>query len=219
MVAEWRAGWVEPRASRRAQDRCSRPCDGPRTPEVPMKGQLLSASRRSPRPWRLPRAASGMTRAERLSLYEAMPASRWRGSATSQPQGWEEIDDDHIVVTMRPTESYLMRLSGPCLDYDNGAAAMLITTQTGSWIQAKFDRVCVRFQHQLPHRGDPPARRRCAAHWQRRRSTARRRSDGIRRPARRNPRVSPRRRRTGTSPSRPRASRDAWGRAATAGSR
>ena len=34
-----------------------------------------------------------------------------------------------------------MTLIGPCLDYDNGAAGMLNSTQTGGWVQAKFDRV------------------------------------------------------------------------------
>ena len=51
------------------------------------------------------------------------------------------MDSNHIIVTMRPTEVYLMRLSGPCLDYDNGAAVMSISTQIGGWVQPKFDRV------------------------------------------------------------------------------
>ena len=85
--------------------------------------------------------SSGMTRAERLSLYQEHAGEPIPKINYFSPQGWEEVDSDHIVVTMRPKEVYLMTLSGPCLDYDNGAAGMLITTQTGGWVQAKFDRV------------------------------------------------------------------------------
>ncbi|MUV15409.1 DUF6491 family protein [Noviluteimonas gilva] len=106
-----------------------------------MKGQLLSAIAAVSATLALAACSSGMTRAERLSLYEASAGEPVARINFFSPQSWEEIDKNHIAVTMRPTETYLMRLSGPCLDYDNGAAGMLITTQTGSWVQAKFDRV------------------------------------------------------------------------------
>ncbi len=106
-----------------------------------MKGQLLSAIAAVSATLALAACSSGMTRAERLSLYEANAGAPMAKINYFAPQGWEEVDSNHIVVTMRPKETYLMRLSGPCLDYDNGAAAMLISTQTGSWVQAKFDRV------------------------------------------------------------------------------
>jgi hypothetical protein len=106
-----------------------------------MKGQLLSAIAAVTATLALAACASGMTRAERLSLYEANAGEPVARINFFSPQAWEEIDDNHIAVTMRPKEVYLMRLSGPCLNYDNGAAGMLISTQTGAWVQAKFDRV------------------------------------------------------------------------------
>ena len=106
-----------------------------------MKGQLLSALAAVSAALALVACSSGMTRAERLSLYEANAGAPVPRISFFSPQSWEEIDDNHIAVTMRPSEQYLMRLSGPCLDYDNGAAGMLISTQTGAWVQAKFDRV------------------------------------------------------------------------------
>jgi len=106
-----------------------------------MKGQLLSAIAAVSATLALAACSSGMTQAQRLSLYEANAGEPVAKINYFSPQGWEEVDEDHIVVTMRPKESYLMRLSGPCLDYDNGAAAMIISTQTGGWVQAKFDRV------------------------------------------------------------------------------
>ena len=106
-----------------------------------MKGQLLSALAAVSAALALAACSSGMTRAERLSLYEANAGAPVPRISFFSPQSWEEIDDNHSAVTMRPSEQYLMRLSGPCLDYDNGAAGMLISTQTGAWVQAKFDRV------------------------------------------------------------------------------
>ena len=106
-----------------------------------MKGQVRSVIAAVSATLALAACSSGMTRAERLSLYEANAGEPLTKINYFSPQGWEEVDRDHIVVTMRPKESYLMRLSGPCLDYDNGTGAMLISTQTGGWVQAKFDRV------------------------------------------------------------------------------
>ena len=84
--------------------------------------------------------ASSMPRAERLALYEANAGEAVPRMRYFQPQGWEEIDDQHVVVNVRPTEAYLLRLSGPCLRYDNGSAVMLITNSVG-YVQEKFDRV------------------------------------------------------------------------------
>jgi hypothetical protein len=84
--------------------------------------------------------ASTMPRAERLALYQANAGEAIPRMRYFQPQGWEEIDDQHVVVNVRPTEAYLLRLSGPCLRYDNGSAVMLITNSVG-YVQEKFDRV------------------------------------------------------------------------------
>jgi|SRR4249919_1782665 len=84
--------------------------------------------------------ASNQTKAEKLAMYQAHASAPVKQVPFFSPQGWEEIDRDHILVTMRPTEVYLMRLNGPCLDYDNGQAALLISNTTG-FVQPKFDRV------------------------------------------------------------------------------
>ncbi|HEX6397060.1 MAG TPA: DUF6491 family protein [Steroidobacteraceae bacterium] len=84
--------------------------------------------------------ASSMPRAERLALYEANAGEAIPRMRYFQPQGWEEIDDQHVVVSVRPTEAYLLRLSGPCLDYDNGSAVMFISNTAG-YVDQKFDRV------------------------------------------------------------------------------
>jgi len=85
--------------------------------------------------------ASSMPRAERLALYEANASEPLTQVTYFSPQGWEELDSKHILVTMRPREQYLLRLSGPCLDYDNGAATLFFSSQIGGFIQPKFDRI------------------------------------------------------------------------------
>lgn len=85
--------------------------------------------------------ASSMTRAERLSLYQSNASEPLEQVTYFSPQGWEEVDSKHILVTMRPREQYLLRLSGPCLDYDNGAATLFFSSQIGGFIQPRFDRI------------------------------------------------------------------------------
>ena len=84
--------------------------------------------------------ASSQTRAERLAMYQAHASEPIKQMRYFSPQGWEEVDRDHILVTMRPSEVYLMRLNGPCLDFDHGAVSMLISNTAGL-VQPKFDRV------------------------------------------------------------------------------
>ena len=84
--------------------------------------------------------ASSVPRAERLALYESHSGPAVSKSRYFVPQGWEEIDDTHILLTMRPSEAYLLTLSGPCLDYDYGSPGLLISN-TGGWVAQKFDRV------------------------------------------------------------------------------
>ena len=81
-----------------------------------------------------------MTDAERLAQIQSYAGDPVKQIRYFAPQGWEEVDEDHIILSMRPSETYLVRLSGPCLDYDNGAAVMLVTNTAG-WIQNKFDYV------------------------------------------------------------------------------
>ena len=55
-----------------------------------------------------------------MALYQAHAGAPVRNISYFNPMSWEEVDDEHIVVRMRPTESWLMRLSGPCLRLADG---------------------------------------------------------------------------------------------------
>ena len=82
----------------------------------------------------------GPTRAEKLANYKANAGEPVDKIRYFSLLGWDKLDDDHIVVTTRPSEQYLMRLSGPCLDFAGGAPVIAISSQAG-WVSAKFDRV------------------------------------------------------------------------------
>jgi hypothetical protein len=85
---------------------------------------------------------SGPTRADRLAAYQAHAGAPVRQIRYYNPVGWEEVDDEHILLTMRPRETYLMRLSGPCLDFDAGSP-VLVVSSTAGYVASGFDRVSV----------------------------------------------------------------------------
>lgn len=76
----------------------------------------------------------------RLAKYEAHAGTPVKNFAYRSPQSWEVIDDQHILMTLRPKETYLMRLSGLCIRNDRGAPAIAISSQAGR-VSAGFDRV------------------------------------------------------------------------------
>ncbi|MET0129689.1 MAG: DUF6491 family protein [Stenotrophomonas chelatiphaga] len=84
-----------------------------------------------------------LTTEQRLALYRAhagppqqeMPL---QGSLS----GWAELGDSALAVWTRPSEAYLLELTGPCqgLDY---ATAIALTSRVGR-VSARFDKVLVR---------------------------------------------------------------------------
>ena len=85
-------------------------------------------------------ATTAPSDAQRLALYQAHagePVSRVR---YINPRGWDRIDDEHIVLMMRPHEQYLLRLSGPCLAWSSGAPVIGISTMS-EMVLSRFDRI------------------------------------------------------------------------------
>ena len=85
-------------------------------------------------------AEEGSRDANRLAKYEAHAGAPVKNIPYRSPLGWEVVDDQHILLTMRPKEVYLMRLSGLCIKNGRGAAAIAISSQAGR-VSAGFDRV------------------------------------------------------------------------------
>lgn len=86
--------------------------------------------------------SGGQTREERLAGLQAHAGAPLKHVRYYNPIGWEEVDDEHILLTMRPREVYLMRLSGPCLDFDGGSP-VLVVSSTAGFVASGFDRVSV----------------------------------------------------------------------------
>ena len=84
--------------------------------------------------------SDGPTRADRLAMYQSHAGAPVKKIHYYNPIGWEEVDDEHIVLTMRPKEVWLMRLSGPCLDFGQGSPALFVSSQAGV-VSSGFDRV------------------------------------------------------------------------------
>ena len=90
-----------------------------------------------------------LTSAERLDLYRAhagdpVKSFRYFGSLN----GWTELGDSALAVWTKPSEAWLLNLSGPCMDL-SFAPAISITNMMGQ-VSARFDRVIV-------HGGGPMA--------------------------------------------------------------
>jgi hypothetical protein len=84
-------------------------------------------------------ATSRMSDGDRLAMYRAHagePVSRIR---YFNPIGWGRVDGDHLVLDMRPSQSWLIRVSGACLDW-NSSFALGISSSAG-WVSTKFDRI------------------------------------------------------------------------------
>ncbi len=85
-------------------------------------------------------ASTRMPEAERLALYQAHAGAPVKQIRYYSAMGWDRIDDEHVVLDMRPNESWLLTVSGPCLDW-GGASPILRLSSTGPYVMAKFDRI------------------------------------------------------------------------------
>jgi len=87
-------------------------------------------------------ASNRMTDSDRLAMLHAHagePVSRIR---YFNAMGWEEVDDQHVLLSMRPTETWLLRVSGPCLDWSGGSLLLGLSSQ-GPYVTARLDRILV----------------------------------------------------------------------------
>lgn len=87
-------------------------------------------------------ASNRMSDDARLALYSAHAGAPVKDIRYNNPIGWEKIDDDHLLLTMRPSEAYLLRISGPCLDWAGGTPTIIVSNNLNR-LSAKFDRISV----------------------------------------------------------------------------
>ena len=80
-----------------------------------------------------------------LARYQAFAGEPIPSIPYPTSSGFTTIDDEHVLLTVRPTEAYLMKLAGPCLTFDRNSPSLIVTSSLGR-IQARFDRVGVLSQ-------------------------------------------------------------------------
>ena len=85
-------------------------------------------------------ATNRMSDTDRLALYQAHAGEPVKQIRNTNAMGWDRVDDQHIVLNMRPTESWLLTVSGPCLDWGSGSPVLRLSS-TGAYVMAKFDRI------------------------------------------------------------------------------
>lgn len=88
-------------------------------------------------------ATTGLSSADRLELYRTHagpPQKDMQFFGTLN--GWTELGDSALAVWTKPSEAYLLELTGPCPDLSY-APAIGLTSHMGR-VTAPFDKVLVR---------------------------------------------------------------------------
>ena len=87
-------------------------------------------------------ASNRMTDGDRLAMIRAHAGEPVRQIRNYNAMGWDQVDDQHVLLSMRPSETWLLRVSGPCLDWGSGSPVLGLSSQ-GPYVMAKLDRILV----------------------------------------------------------------------------
>ena len=87
-------------------------------------------------------ATNRISDTDRLALYQAHAGEPVKQIRNYSPMGWDRIDDEHVLLSTRPNETWLMTVSGPCLDWGSSSPVMGLSS-TGPYVMAKFDRIVI----------------------------------------------------------------------------
>lgn len=87
-------------------------------------------------------ATNRLSETDRLSLYQAHAGAPVKQMRMFSAIGWDRIDDEHVVLATRPNESWLLTVSGPCLDWGSASPVLRLISQ-GAYVVPKFDRIHV----------------------------------------------------------------------------
>lgn len=93
-------------------------------------------------------ATGRLSDTERLALYQQHAGAPVNQIRYVDPMGWDRIDDQHVVLQMRPNESWLLRLSGPCLQWSSGSPFLGLSSFSGMTLST-FDKVVAPGNNQL----------------------------------------------------------------------
>lgn len=93
-------------------------------------------------------ATGRLSDTQRLALYQQHAGAPVNQIRYLDPMGWDRIDDQHVVLQMRPNESWLLRLSGPCLQWSGGSPFIGLSSFGGMTL-SRFDKVIALGSQQL----------------------------------------------------------------------
>ncbi len=85
-------------------------------------------------------ASTRMSEPDKLALYQGQASAPVKWVRYLDPIGWERIDDSHLVVNVRPRESWLLTMSSPCLGWGRGDQ-MISIRHNGGVVSAGLDSV------------------------------------------------------------------------------
>ncbi len=85
-------------------------------------------------------ATNRISDTDRLAIYDAHSGAPVKQIRYYNAMGWDRIDDQHVLLNMRPSETWLLKVSGPCLDWGS-ASPVLRLSSTGPYVMPKFDRI------------------------------------------------------------------------------
>lgn len=88
-------------------------------------------------------ATNRMSDTDRLAIYDAHSGAPVKQIRYYNAMGWDRIDGEHVILNMRPNETWLLKLSGSCLDWGGGSPNLALSSQSG-WVMVKFDKVSVQ---------------------------------------------------------------------------
>jgi hypothetical protein len=87
-------------------------------------------------------AGNPISDTDRLALYLGHAGAPVKQVRYVDPIGWDRVDDQHVVLEMRPNESWLLALAGPCLNWGSGSPFLKVSTANGLTL-TPFDKVIV----------------------------------------------------------------------------
>ena len=85
-------------------------------------------------------ATNRMSDTDRLAMYQANAGEPVKQIRYYNSMGWDRVDSQHVVLSMRPKESWLVKISGPCLDLASGPPILRLNT-TGPYVTPRLDSI------------------------------------------------------------------------------
>ena len=80
-----------------------------------------------------------MSESDELALY--MSHSEQVQKVTyREPTGWDDVGDSHVLLTIKPTEGWLLRVAPGCLDW-SGSGPVLNVSRLAGVVTSGFDKI------------------------------------------------------------------------------